>query len=132
MKKIIKIIGSFFILTLLFLYYNFFSSYIFPWQEKEAITTTLNWGGLAKLPNEMEDFSIRKSGSLFTRSFKIEFDASQKEIENWISNSKRLHENKPTVSGTTKIYLISPGENESFGGTVIVENNSVKINMSWS
>ncbi len=129
MKKTIAIIGA---LLLLYLYFNFFSSYIFPWEQKNAITTTLNWGGLAKLPNKMEKFSIRKYGSPFTRSFKMEFNADKKEIENWILKSKRLRENKPTKIGKTKIYHIYPGENKSFGGTISVENNSVKIEMSWS
>ncbi|MBG7612938.1 hypothetical protein IU405_11835 [Polaribacter sp. BAL334] len=132
MRKTIKILGSLLFLLLVFVYLNFFSSFIFPWQEKDAIQTTLNWGGLAELPKEAENLTVEKEGSAFTRTFIVKFNANQKEIENWILNSKRLKNNKPKVSGETKSYEVHPGENESFGGKVSVEKGLVTIRMSWS
>ncbi|PZX91877.1 hypothetical protein DOS84_18255 [Flavobacterium aquariorum] len=117
---------------MVFTYLNFFSNIIFPWQKTEAIKTTLNWGGLAKLPKEAENLSVEKSGSMFTRTFTIEFNADQKEIENWILNSKRLKDNKPKVKGVNETYEIYPGENESLGGKVSIEKGKVTIHMSWS
>ncbi|WP_396187069.1 hypothetical protein [Flavobacterium sp.] len=132
MKKTIKILASLLFFILVFGYLNFFSSIVFPWQKAEAIKVTLNWGGLAELPKGAENLSVKKNGSMFTRTFTIEFDANQKEIENWILNSKRLKNNKPKVKGVNKTYEIYPGENESFGGKVSVENRKVTIRMSWS
>ncbi|MFM2213647.1 MAG: hypothetical protein RL427_910 [Bacteroidota bacterium] len=132
MKKTIKIIASLLFVLLVCAYLNFFSSIVFPWQKTEAIKTTLNWGGLAELPKEAENLSVAKSGSMFTRTFTIEFNADQKEIENWILNSNRLKNNKPNLKGVNEIYNIYPGENESLGGKVIIEKGKVIIRMSWS
>ena len=132
MRKTIKILGSLLFLLLVFVYLNFFSTIVFPWQEKDIIETTLNWGGLAELPKEAENLTVEKEGSAFTRTFIVTFKANQKEIENWILNSKRLKNNKPKVKGLNETYEIYPGENESFGGKVSVENRKVTIRMSWS
>ncbi len=132
MKKTIKILASLLFVILVFGYLNIFSSIVFPWQKEEAIKATLNWGGLAELPKEAENLSVKKSGNMFTRTFTIEFNADQKEIENWILNSKRLKNNKPKAKGLNETYEIYTGENESFGGKVSLENGKVKIQMSWS
>lgn len=132
MKKTIKILASLLFVLLVIGYLNFFSSIVFPWQKAEAIKTTLNWGGLAELPKEVENLSVEKSGSMFTRTFTIEFNADQKEIENWILNSKRLKNNKPKVKGVNETYEIYPGENESLGGKVSIGKRKVTIRMSWS
>lgn len=132
MKKSIKILSSLLFILLVFTYLNFFSSFVFPWQEKEAIKTTLSWGGLAELPEKAENLTVEKSGSMFTRTFIIKFNASQRDIESWISKSKRLQGNKPKLSDKLKTYKIYPGENESFGGKVSIENEKVIIQMSWS
>jgi hypothetical protein len=132
MKKTIKILASLLFVLLVFGYLNFFSSIVFPWQKAEAIKTTLNWGGLAELPKEVENLSVEKSGSIFTRTFTIEFKADEKQIENWILNSKRLKKSKPKIKGVNKTYEVFPGENESLGGKVSVEKEKVTIRMSWS
>lgn len=132
MKNKTIILALLLLFLLVFTYLNFFSTIVFPWQKAEAIKTTLNWGGLAELPEGAENLSVEKSGSMFTRTFTIEFDADQKEIENWILNSKRLIENKPKVKGVNKTYEIYPGENKSLGGKVSIEKGKVIIRMSWS
>jgi hypothetical protein len=132
MKRTIKIVATLLFILSVFLYLNFFSSFVFPWQKEDAIKTTLYWGGLAKLPIEMENIKVRKEGSAFSRTFIIEFNATQKQIENWIINSKRLKNNFPKVNGENKTYEIFPGENESFGGKVNIENGKVNIKISWS
>ena len=132
MNKKIKIIGLLLFLVSIFIYLDLFSSIVFPWQRKEAIETTLNWGGLAELPKEAEIVNVKKLGSAFTRTFIVEFKLNQSEIENWIQKSKRLKNTEPKMWGQTKTYEIHPGENESLGGKVSVENGKVTIRMSWS
>jgi len=107
-----------------------FTNYVFPWQKADAIETTIEIGGLAKFPNDIENLEIEKRGSLFTRQFIIKFDSGN--IEKWIEESKRLKNNKPKIRGTKKIYEIYPGENDAFGGKVEIQGKSVLINMSWS
>jgi hypothetical protein len=132
MKKTIKIIGLLLLLISTFLYLDLFSSIVFPWQRKEAIETTLNWGGLAELPKEAEIVNVEKEGSAFTRTFIVEFKATESEIENWILKSKRLKNTGPKMRGQIKTYEIYPGEDKSLGGKVNVENGKVTIRMSWS
>ena len=127
-----KIIISFFILFLGFAYIYFFSSFVFPWQKNNVIQTTLNWGGLAEFPEKIENLSIEKDGNLFSRTFLIEFNANQIEIQNWIIKSKRLKNNIPEVHDEIKTYKIYPGENGSFGGKVSIDKGKVIICMSWS
>ena len=131
MKRTIKIFGLLLFLVSIFLYLDLFSSIVFPWQRKEAIETTLNWGGLAELPKEAEIVNVEKKGSPFTRSFVIQFKANKSEIENWIQKSKRLKNTEPKMRGETKTYEIYPGENEALGGKVRVENGKVLIYISW-
>jgi hypothetical protein len=130
--KALKVLAFLLVALTLYIYLQFFSGYVFPWDKQEAIQTTTEWGGLAPLPAEMEEIDIEKEGSLFTRQFIIEFTASQEQIQNWIKNSKRLKNNSPEEKALKKIYNIHPGEVESFGGNVEIEGNNVKINMSWS
>lgn len=131
MKKI-KIAAFIGFLGLFFLYLNFFSSYVMPWQKEEAIQSALTWGGLAALPENAEIIKIGKYGSVFTRQFKIQFTSSKAEIEKWILKSKRLKSNVPKFQKETKIYQIHPGELDSYGGEVTVEGNTVFISISWS
>lgn len=131
-NKTLKILTSLFIILTLYIYLQFFSGYVFPWDKQEATQTITKWGGLAPLPVRMEEIYIEKKGSPFTRQFTIEFTASDKQIENWIKNSKRLKNNPPQEKASKKIYDIHPGEADSFGGNVEIEESNVKINMSRS
>lgn len=129
--RIIKILIGLFFLIIIWLYIS--NEYILPWEKKEVIQTTLEWGGLDKLPNEIENIKIDKRGSFFTRQFIIEFEVHDSDkIEDWIKKSKRLKDNTPKLKGDTKIYEIYPGENDSYGGEVEVLGKKVRIDMSWS
>jgi len=130
--KLVKIFSILAFILMLFVYINYFSSFVMPWQKEETIKTALLWGGLHELPENAEIVSIRKYGSLLTRQFKIEFISTKPEIERWISNSKRLKNNKPKKENKIKIFSIYPGESDSNGGEVRVNGNKVLINISWS
>lgn len=61
MKKIIKIIGSLFVIFNITVFIlQFFSSYIFPWKEKEAIATTLNWVDLLNCQMKWKILALEK------------------------------------------------------------------------
>jgi hypothetical protein len=131
-KIILKTSSLIFVIIIALIYLNFFSNIVFPWKKDEAINTTLSWGGLCKLPNNIENLEIEQRGSMFTRQFIIKFSSDQKEIQKWILNSKRLKNNIPKINIKTKIYEISPGENGAMGGKVEIEGIKVLINISWS
>jgi hypothetical protein len=131
-KSVLKILSLIFVLFIALIYLNFFSNIVFPWKKDVAINTTLNWGGLSKLPDNMENLEIEKRGSAFSRQFIIKFCSDQKEIQKWILNSKRLKNNIPQINKKTKVYEISPGENGALGGKVEIEGTKVLINISWN
>ena len=106
-----------------------------PWQKAEAIQTTLNWGGLSELPENSEIISIKTHGSMFTRSFTLEFSSTKQDISNWINESRGLSSLIPTGSDSQVLtYEIYPGEYGAVGGTVQIDRNNkiVVIHMSWS
>ena len=104
-------------------------------RDVERIRIALNWGGLHELPVNIQDLNVRTRGSMFSRSIIVEFKSNKTEIDRWINLSKRLKGNKPENMGrNTFRYKIEPGEEGSFGGTVDIDYNKLKvvILMSWS
>lgn len=131
-KIILKFSILIFAVFITLIYLNFFSNIVFPWKKSDAIETSLNWGGLSNLPSSIEKIKVEQKGSMFTRQFIVKFYSDQREIQNWITNSKRLKSNVPKINNKTKIYEIYPGENGAIGGKVEIEGTKVLINMSWN
>ena len=133
-KLVIKIIKVFIVsFTLILCHFYISNSYVFPWEKQNVIQTTLEWGGLYKLPSEIKNLTIEKRGNPFTRQFIIDFEVNDpNEIDLWIKQSKRLKDNFPKINSNVKIYEVYPGEQKSIGGTVEIQGEKVKINMSWS
>mgnify|MGYP003575193493 CR=1 FL=1 len=130
--RIIKILSGLLFLGIFFIYLNFFSSFVMPWQRDDAIKAALNWGQLNELPKDAEIIDMEKRGSMFTRQFIIEFTSSQPAIKNWILKSKGFKNVKPEIKNGIKIYQIHPRDGDAYGGKVEIEGNRVLINMSWS
>ena len=131
-KRNIKFTTMFTFLIVIFVYINYLSNVVMPWQKEEIINTTLSWSGLNKFPEKAKIIDIQKKGSLFSRQFVIEFNVQKKEIQKWKNSSKRLKNNIPKIDGATELYTIYPGENGSLGGKVEIKEDNVKITMSWS
>jgi hypothetical protein len=132
MKKILKPLFVFLVIFFVGTYVYFFSGIVFPWQEEEVAQTVQEWGGLAPFPDNISNVRMSKSGSAFTRTFEIEFDAEATAIEKWIKESKRLKDNKPVYNTDATLFEVYPGEQNATGGTVEVKRNHVKIRMMWS
>lgn len=130
--RIIKIFLILLFLGFSFIYLNYFSSFVMPWDRDEAIEAALSWGKLDKLPKDADITNMEKRGSIFTRQFIIEFTTSESEIKNWILKSKGFKGVEPEIKDGTKIYEIHPKNLESYGGRVKIKGNTVYINMSWS
>jgi hypothetical protein len=106
---------------------------VLPSKRQKVIQTTLDWGGLADLPINLEEVHIEKRGSIFTRQFILEFEFnSQSEVDKWIIQSKRLRTLNPIIKGNSKVYEIYPGELDSYGGIIEISGKKVRIDMSWS
>jgi len=106
-----------------------------PWQKAGAISTALNWGGLADLPRQSNHISVEMKGSMFTREYIVRFTADSTEINDWLNRCKRIKGNIPVVEADRQIkYNIYPGENGTIGGTIQVdkEKGRVVIDMSHS
>ncbi|MHC0440370.1 hypothetical protein [Flavobacterium sp. 3-210] len=130
--KIIKVFAVVLFLGMFFLYLNFFSSFVMPWQKKDAINASLSWGQLNELPKDAVIFHLEKRGSMFTRQFIIEFTSSKPAIKNWILKSRGFKNVKPEIKNGIKTYEIHPRDSDALGGKVEIEGNRVLINMSWS
>ena len=127
-KVVILTLISIFIIGISLFY---FSNFVFPWEKKNVIETTLDWAGISQLPVNNEDISIEKRGSIFSRQFILNFETSNKNIEDWIERETVFKNINPIQKNNSKTYNIK-GKNGSFGGQIIIENRKVLINMSWS
>lgn len=134
MRIIKTLLGTFvglFILGISYIYIS--NTYVFPWEKEEAIQFALTIGGLNALPDNIKNLEIEKKGSFFTRQFIIDFEfKNSTQLKNWIQTSKRLKNNTPNIKGNTKVYEIYPGEENSYGGKVKIQDKKVQINMSSS
>ena len=112
------------------------SGVVLPWHRQSAIETTLLWGGLAELPATATDVAITASGSMFTRTFDLSFNAPADDIQSWIAASPRLSGATPEErdGGRVQRYDIIPGEQGAIGGWVELRDNgeAVVIHISWS
>ena len=113
----------------------YFANVVMPWDRTEAIEVALLWGGLADLPDNSYNVSVHMAGSMFTRTFIVEFDSNEAEIKKWIGNSKRLRDVAPLIDENGIMeFEIYPREEGTVGGTVKVHRlkNKVTIEMKWS
>lgn len=131
MSKIKLVIFSLLSIIIIGVLVSLFTNYIFPWEKKDAIETTLDWSGISQLPVTNDNISIEKRGSLFTRQFILEFETSDKNTEDWIKKETVFKNINPIQKNNLRTYNIK-GKNGSIGGKIIIENKKVLINMSWS
>ncbi|HEX8425411.1 hypothetical protein [Hymenobacter sp.] len=109
-----------------------FTDGVMPWNRQPAIETVLEWGGLAALPVSSSDVVIRTKGSMFSRQVILRFECDSIGIEHWIRSSKGLKDKQYEKEGSKKTYRLYPGQAGAMGGTVIIQERQVVINMSWS
>jgi len=97
------------------------------------ISATLEWTRLAPFPDEVTDFQISTTGSMFSRAFRASFKAEPAVIDSWLEKSPGVQDAEIEERGTTVIYKIKPG-----GGAQHAEvkhdrrTNSVRVYTYWS
>ncbi len=98
------------------------SFYSFNRQDNvdSAIKATREWGRLAPFPESASDLDVVTEGSMFTRAFRVTFQAPLDDIEQWIESSPGLEESTVEMihTGTSK-YVIEPGEGAAYAEVVI-------------
>lgn len=112
--------------------YALLTDRVMPWNKQAAIDTALEWGGLSSLPVQAADVDVRTKGSMFSRKIILRFACAPRELAAWIARNKKLATMHYRLQNGTKAYEICPGEAGAHGGTVVVEGQIVKIEMSWS
>ena len=56
----------------------------------ERIRIALEFGHLAKLPDNSSNIKVDTDGGMFSRTFWLTFESTPTEIDNWIKNSNKL------------------------------------------
>jgi hypothetical protein len=83
MKKRITVAVS---LALVVLASAFYSRH----RQQERVRTTLAYGQLALLPPTVTNLAVDTEGGLFSRTFWLTFQASETEIDEWLTHSPTL------------------------------------------
>ena len=100
-----------------------------------AIETSLTWTRMSPLPESAKNIDVLVEGSMFTREFEVEFEASEEEIKAWLADSPgtavsylpRYASAKETIS-----YKIDESEALFAQVTVDWETLTVVIHTYWS
>lgn len=105
-----------------------------PQKQEEMLSTTLEWGRLAPLPDSNSQFQISTDGSPFTRSFRSSFYVAKADLDNWVSASPGLQDAViQTVNDTTKKYTIKPGGGAMYAEAIIdFDRCFVETYVYWS
>ena len=105
-----------------------------PRSPETAYQLVLDWGRLAPFPKSATKLSIETSGSMFTRGFRVQFQAPAKEIENWLKASPGTANVAPEqVTPTKRKYYVTPGKGaEHAEVNVDDETHTVNIYVYWS
>jgi hypothetical protein len=102
--------------------------------QRSAIKATLTWARLSPFPQSAHDLAIRTEGTMFTRSFRIQFTASSEDIDHWLADSTGTREavpEKPTA--TTRHYMIKPGGGAQHAEVSVDDvSHTVSIYVYWS
>jgi hypothetical protein len=106
-----------------------------PDNKPYMIETTLEWGRLAPFPDNIENFTIKAGGSIFTKSFRGSFNAQDSQIiDTWMKNSPGIMEAaKETMPDGGVKYIISPGGGAQHAEVIVNKDvTSVDFYVFWS
>ncbi len=102
-----------------------------------AIKAAREWGRLAPFPESASDLDVVTKGSMFTRAFRVTFQAPSDDVEQWKENSPGLREcAAEMIDASTKKCVIDPGEGAAYAEVVITmlgdEMSLVQVYVYWS
>ena len=100
---------------------------------KVAISKTLAWSGLSPFPASKKNLQIETEGGIFTRGFRISFQAPPEDIKRWWQQSLGTNSTIPAIIESERRYELTPhGGANSASVTVNMKSGLVKIYVSWS
>ena len=107
----------------------------FIWfMEQSAISTACTWARVAPPPTSARELKVGVSGSLFTRTFELSFEASPSAVAAWMKHSPGIQDaGPPELSGVLARYVIKPGAGAQWAEVRIDgRRNRVTIRTYWS
>lgn len=112
---------------------SFGALYLRQRDRQSAIDTSLHWARMLPLPDSANNVDVAVEGSIFTREFEIEFQASEEDIKTWLASSPGTAFS-PQYSSTedTKTYKISEPNAMFAQVQVNWETLTVVIHAYWS
>ena len=69
--------------------------------KNSIIKTALSWTDMAPLPKSASNIIAETKGNPATREFTVSFNASQEDIEKWLSESSGTSDLSPEIDSTT-------------------------------
>jgi len=128
-KKIFAISGF----IVLFLVIAFSVVLYKQYDQKEIIRVTQEWANLASFPENSEMISVEKTGTVFTREFRVRFNAPEKDIRKWLSDSPGTSQVTTDINGDIEKYSIKPSGGAQFAEIIYnVKTNEIYIRVYWS
>jgi hypothetical protein len=105
-----------------------------PINRASALSVTRVWARLAPYPESAGRKHIEIAGSMFSREFTVEFEASPKDIQNWLKNSPGTKDVVPNHNSNGSLhYQIKPGGGAQFAEIILLnDGTTVRIHTYWS
>jgi hypothetical protein len=99
--------------------------------KAEAIGSVLEWARLAPFPVGEENLIVTTEGNMFTRTFRVHFQAAAEDISKWVDGSPGLRETTPTSEKGSQHYVIKPGGRANRAEVILSSKGVVTIYASW-
>jgi hypothetical protein len=80
--------------------------------RQEKIRVALEFGHLAKLPDNSSNIQVDTKGGMFSRTFWLTYESTQDEIKTWLTKSKQLRKKGKPVDMDFKIITKDPETGE--------------------
>ena len=103
------------------------------WQKHEMLRAIRDWGRLVDPPASAKNFTIKKEGNMFTRSFRASFTAPMADVEQWLRDSPGTRDVVPKhPSPSVRFFRIKPGGGALSAEVKVKDSGEVRIYVSWS
>ena len=102
-------------------------------KKQSAIDTSIEWARLAPLPVPNREVAVETVGSPFTREFKLSFQLSEAQLEQWLSDCEGISDAEIFQEGEITRYAIRPGGGAQFAEVRVNRSTGeVVVRTYWS
>lgn len=137
LKSIILVLGIALIVTV-----ALFTSMVWPTNNRdnkdiakqhEMMRIILDCGELAPIPKSASIKTVKTEGNMFTRSFRLVFEADAKTIDTWLNSSKGIKAAKITKDSGSSKYILDAKRGFQYAEVNVDQhNNRVTVYVSHS